>query len=62
MTRGGVSAAYHLGLLLLQGEEAFPPAQDAALGLHQVAADLVEALLLLGGPVEGEEDERSGGG
>lgn len=41
---------YHFGLLLLEGTKALPPANDAALGFHQVSADLMEALLLLSGP------------
>ena len=41
---------YHFGLLLLEGAETLPPAHDPTLGLHQVTADLVETLLLLGGP------------
>ena len=43
---------YRFGLLLLQGEQALPPAQHTTLGLHQVAADLMETLLLLRGPVQ----------
>lgn len=46
-------ALYHFGLLLLQGAETLPPAHDATLRLHQVAADVVEALLLLGCPEDG---------
>lgn len=45
---------YHFGFLLLESEEAPPPAAHAVLGLHQVSADLMEALLLLCGP--GEEN------
>jgi len=45
---------YHFGLLLLQGAETHPPARRAALRLHQVPTDLMEALLLLAGPVHRE--------
>lgn len=45
---------YHFGLLLLEGAQTLPPAHDPTLGLHQVTADLMETLLLLGGPVHKE--------
>lgn len=47
VTGGGCLGPYHLGLFFLEGKEALPPAKDAALCLYQVAADLMEALLLL---------------
>lgn len=46
---------YHFGLLLLEGTETLPPAHNPTLGLHQVTTDVVETLLLLGGP---EHEER----
>ena len=45
---------YHFGFLLLEGTETLPPAHDSTLGLHQVPADLMETLLLLGGPAQEE--------
>lgn len=51
--RWSPASSHHFGLLLLQGAEAVPPANDAPLGLHQVHADAVVALLLVGGPEEG---------
>lgn len=50
------TVVYHLWLLLLQGKKALPPAQYAALRLHQVPTDLVETLLLLRGPVVNPEN------
>ena len=55
-----LEGTYRFGLLLLQGEQSLPPAQHAPLGLHQVAADLVETLLLLCGPAQGREESGEG--
>lgn len=49
---------YHLRLLLLECAQTAPPAQQAALHLHHVAADLVETLLLLCGPDVHKHSER----
>lgn len=41
---------YHFGLFLFEGAQTLPPAHDTTLCLHQAAANVVETLLLLGGP------------
>lgn len=41
---------YHFGLLLLEGTEALPPAHNTTLCLHKITTDVMETLLLLGGP------------
>lgn len=41
---------YHFGFFLFEGTQTLPPAHDSTLRLHQVATNVMEALLLLGGP------------
>lgn len=41
---------YHFGLFLFDGAQTLPPAHHATLRLHQAAANVMETLLLLGGP------------
>lgn len=41
---------YHFGFFLFECTHALPPAHHSTLCLHQVATNVMEALLLLGGP------------
>lgn len=45
-----LNVIYHFWFFLLECTQTLPPAHDPTLCLHQVATNVMEALLLLGGP------------